>query len=133
MVDPPAELALDYELRTWVFFATYFGFDPSTARRYLESVIIIRDAEGFSLALGEAQDAEHSPRFPHFGFDMHSPEGTVALAEARARWTHPIGRVSDDEGQFIEGFGKSSGRRYVDFEIVEASAEVLGRRHGRRR
>jgi len=33
--------------------------------------------------------------------------------------------VSDHEGQFGEGVGKSSGRRYVDSEIVEASAEVL--------
>ena len=33
--------------------------------------------------------------------------------------------MSDHEGQFVEGFGKSSGRRYVDSEIVEASAEVL--------
>jgi hypothetical protein len=33
-----------------VFFATYFGFDPSTTRRYSHGGIIIRDAEGFSLA-----------------------------------------------------------------------------------
>jgi hypothetical protein len=33
-----------------VFFATYFGFDPSTTRRYSDGGIIIRDAEGFSLA-----------------------------------------------------------------------------------
>lgn len=48
-----------------VFFATYFGFDPSTARRYSDGVIIIRDAEDFALALGEAQDSEHTPGFPH--------------------------------------------------------------------
>jgi hypothetical protein len=33
--------------------------------------------------------------------------------------------VSDHEGQFVEGFGKSSARRNVDSEIVEASAEIL--------
>jgi hypothetical protein len=33
--------------------------------------------------------------------------------------------VSDDEGQFGERVGKSSARRNVDSEIVEASAEVL--------
>jgi hypothetical protein len=32
--------------------------------------------------------------------------------------------VSDHEDKFVEGFGKSSGRRYVDPEIVEP-AEVL--------
>jgi hypothetical protein len=31
----------------------------------------------------------------------------------------------DHEGKFVEGFGKSSGRRNVDSEIVEASSEVL--------
>jgi hypothetical protein len=36
-----------------------------------------------------------------------------------------VARQSDHEGQFVEGFGKSSGRRNVDSEIVEASAEVL--------
>jgi hypothetical protein len=53
--------------QSMVFFATYFGFDPSTARRYSDGVIIIRDAEDFALALGEAQDSEHTPGFPHFG------------------------------------------------------------------
>src|SRR5437899_3285285 len=32
---------------------------------------------------------------------------------------------SDHQGQFVERIGKSSGRRYVRAEIVEASAEVL--------
>src|SRR6266545_1185146 len=51
--------------------------------------------------------------------------GTVALAEARARWTATLGRVSDHEGQFGERLGKPGGRRHVGPEIVEAPAEVL--------
>ena len=51
--------------------------------------------------------------------------GTVALAEARARWTDKLGRVSDHEGQFSERVGKPGGRRHVGPEIVEAPAEVL--------
>jgi hypothetical protein len=35
------------------------------------------------------------------------------------------GLVSDHEGQFVEHVDKSSGRRNVDSEIVEASAGVL--------
>jgi hypothetical protein len=77
-----------------VFFATYFGFDPSTARRYPDGVIIIRDAEDFALALGEAQDAEHTPGFPNFGFDMDSPEEVQAL---RARLVADGIELVDDE------------------------------------
>src|SRR6266511_419702 len=51
--------------------------------------------------------------------------GTVALAEARTRWTDKLGRVSDHEGQFGERVGKPGGRRHVGPEIVEAPAEVL--------
>jgi hypothetical protein len=57
-------LAVRDQQQCMVFLATYFGFDPSTARRYSDDVIIIRDAEGFALALGEAQDPEHTPGFP---------------------------------------------------------------------
>jgi hypothetical protein len=54
-----------------------------------------------------------------------NPCGTVALVEARARWTNTLGRVSDHEGQFGERLGKPGGRRHVGPEIVEAPAEVL--------
>ncbi len=51
--------------------------------------------------------------------------GTVALGEARASWTDPVGSVSDDEGQFSERIGKPGSRRCIGPEIVVASAEVL--------
>jgi len=35
--------------------------------------------------------------------------GTVALAEAWARWTHTLGQVSDDESQFSERVGQTEG------------------------
>jgi len=47
-------------------------------------------------------------------------KSTVALAEARARWTDTLRRVSDHEGQFGERVGKPGGRRHVGPEIVEA-------------
>jgi hypothetical protein len=37
-----------------------------------------------------------------------------------------VARQSDHEGQFVEGFGKSSGRRNVDSEIVEAFSPGMG-------
>src|SRR6266545_303906 len=56
---------------------------------------------------------------------LRIPKGTVALAEARTRWTNPRGQVSHDEGEFGEGVGKAGSRRYVGAEVVEAPAEVL--------
>src|SRR6266508_1761181 len=50
---------------------------------------------------------------------------TVALSEARARWTDPPGQVSDREGQLSERFGEGGGRKHVGPEVVEAPAEVL--------
>ena len=52
-------------------------------------------------------------------------DGTVALREARARWTDPLGQVSHDQGQFSECVGEATLRRYVGPEIVEAPPEVL--------
>jgi hypothetical protein len=51
--------------------------------------------------------------------------GHCCVSRSQAEVNRSLGPVSDHEGQFVEGFGKSSGRRYVDSEIVEASAEVL--------
>jgi catechol 2,3-dioxygenase-like lactoylglutathione lyase family enzyme len=88
--------------RSIEFFAAYFGFDPSTARRYADGVMIIRDAEGFALALGEAKVPERTLGFPHFGFDMDSPQEVRAL---RARLVADgIELVEDEETETYVGF-----------------------------
>ncbi len=46
-----------------------------------------------------------------------SPESTVALAEARAWWGHPPGRVSNREGQFGERVGQTGGRTHIGTEV----------------
>lgn len=51
--------------------------------------------------------------------------GTVALAEAWARWTDTLGQVSDNGSQFSERVGQTEGRTDIAPEIVEAPAEVL--------
>src|SRR6266545_1875819 len=49
-----------------------------------------------------------------------SIQGTVALAEARARWTDNLGRVIRSRGKVGEGVGKSSGR-HVDETYIKVS------------
>jgi hypothetical protein len=46
--------------------------------------------------------------------------GTVALAEPRAWWGHPPGRVSDHEGQLGERVGEAGNWGHVGPELVEA-------------
>jgi catechol 2,3-dioxygenase-like lactoylglutathione lyase family enzyme len=53
------------------FYATWFGFDPDGARRYPDGTVILRNLDGFDLALhpGEAPEPEQ-PAFLHFGFQL---------------------------------------------------------------
>ena len=84
------------------YFATYFGFDPSTARRYPDGVIIIRDAEGFVLALGEAEVPNCALSFAHFGFEMDS---TQEVQARRARLVADgVDLVDDEDTETYGGF-----------------------------
>ena len=55
------------------FYETYFGFDARPARRYDEDVLMLYDADGFSLALGPTDEPISLPRFLHFGIHISSP------------------------------------------------------------
>ena len=43
------------ERRSQDFSAAYFGFDPATAQEYEDGTVIIRDADGFDLALHQVE------------------------------------------------------------------------------
>ena len=64
--------------RSRLFYETYLGFDPATAQQYDDGTVIIRDAQGFDLALHAVDEVGPSPEFLHFGFRM------PAQAEVRA-------------------------------------------------
>jgi hypothetical protein len=77
----PAHLGLlvgdqDRSLR---FYAPYFGFDPDTATRYPDGTVIIRDRDGFDLALHAADQALERPPFLHFGFRYQQPQAVRDL------------------------------------------------------
>ncbi|GIH76858.1 hypothetical protein Plo01_32870 [Planobispora longispora] len=65
--------------RSLRFYETYFGFDPATARRYEDGTVIVRNADGFDLALHGGQEVGPLPAFLHFGFRMGEPEEVRAL------------------------------------------------------
>jgi catechol 2,3-dioxygenase-like lactoylglutathione lyase family enzyme len=64
------------------FYETYFGFGAKPTRRYDDGVLMLYDAEGFSLALGPADAAARpSPTFLHFGVHVPSPDAVRALRD----------------------------------------------------
>ncbi|MBO3751716.1 VOC family protein [Streptosporangiaceae bacterium NEAU-GS5] len=60
--------------RSLAFYAAHFGFDPTTATRYPDGTVIVRNADGFDLALHPVESATTRPEFLHFGFRLSSPE-----------------------------------------------------------
>ena len=70
-------LAVSDQTRSRRFYETYFGFVAEPAPRE-DGVLILHDADGFSLALGEVRQAITLPPFLHFG------TGLAAADEVRA-------------------------------------------------
>jgi catechol 2,3-dioxygenase-like lactoylglutathione lyase family enzyme len=67
------------EQRSQQFYSAYFGFDPATAQEYEDGTVIIRNAEGFDLALHPVEQIEPSPAFLHAGFRVAAPDEVRAL------------------------------------------------------
>lgn len=72
------------EQRSRRFYEAYFGFDPATAQQYDDGTVIIRNADGFDLALHGGQDVGPLPAFLHFGFRLANPDEVRSLL-ARTR------------------------------------------------
>ena len=69
------------ERRSRQFYSAYFGFDPATAQEYADGTVIIRNADGFDLALHPVTRIEPSPAFLHAGFRAAAPADVRALME----------------------------------------------------
>jgi catechol 2,3-dioxygenase-like lactoylglutathione lyase family enzyme/GNAT superfamily N-acetyltransferase len=70
-------LAVRDQERSRRFYATYFGFE--SAQPCPDGVLMLRNRDGFSLALGQAEEAPPLPAFFHFGFELPDPQGVEAL------------------------------------------------------
>jgi catechol 2,3-dioxygenase-like lactoylglutathione lyase family enzyme len=75
-------LPVSNQERSRHFYATYLGFDAEPARAYDGGVLMLYNAEGFSLALGPTEEPISLPSFLHFGVHLPSPE---AVRDFRAR------------------------------------------------
>lgn len=66
-------LAVSDQTRSTRFYVDYFDFVPEPEPRE-DGVLILHDADGFSLALGEVDEPLVLPSFLHFGRSAASPE-----------------------------------------------------------
>ena len=64
------------------FYESYLGFDAEPARRYDGGVLMLYNADGFSLALGPTEEPIRLPEFLHFGVHLSSRK---AVEDFRAR------------------------------------------------
>jgi catechol 2,3-dioxygenase-like lactoylglutathione lyase family enzyme len=99
------------------FYQSYLGFDARPPRRYDGGVLMLYDADGFSLALGPTDQPINLPAFLHFGIHLPSPESVRAFAE----------RLSADGVEIVEEWEEpeyvSVKFRDPDGYVVEAAWE----------
>ena len=65
-------LAVADQERSRRFYESYFGFDAQPSRSYDGGVLMLCNADGFSLALGPTDEAIRFPKFLHFGIHLTS-------------------------------------------------------------
>jgi catechol 2,3-dioxygenase-like lactoylglutathione lyase family enzyme len=83
-------LAVRDQDRSRRFYETYLGFDASPPRRYDDGVLMLYNAEGFALALGEVSRQFEIPPFLHFGIGLSSPERVRTFRDRLAADDIPI-------------------------------------------
>jgi len=88
------------------FYATYFGFDEARARRYPDGTVIVRNPQGFDLALHPGDPPERLPAFVHFGFQLPDADAVRAL----------LARMDADDVPILERWDEPS---YVAFKCLD--------------
>jgi catechol 2,3-dioxygenase-like lactoylglutathione lyase family enzyme len=106
-------LAVHDRERSRRFYETYFGFGAMHPREYDGGVLMLYNADGFSLALGPTAEPIELPQFLHFGVHMPSADDVRALAERleadgvpiAERWEEPeyvSVKCRDPDGYVVE-------------------------------
>jgi catechol 2,3-dioxygenase-like lactoylglutathione lyase family enzyme len=83
-------LAVRDQERSRRFYSSYFGFDARPARRYDDGVLMLYDADGFSLALGPTDGPIQLPSFLHFGVGLPTPDDVRSFRDRLAADGIPI-------------------------------------------
>jgi catechol 2,3-dioxygenase-like lactoylglutathione lyase family enzyme len=83
-------LAVRDQERSRRFYDTYLGFGAHPPRRYDDGVLMLYNAEGFALALGQTDEPIRLPSFLHFGTGLATPDEVRAFRERLAADGVPI-------------------------------------------
>jgi catechol 2,3-dioxygenase-like lactoylglutathione lyase family enzyme len=89
-------LAVHDQKRSRRFYEAYFGFGAKPARRYDDDVLMLYNADGFSLALGPTEEPIVTPRFLHFGVGLPNPEAVRTLRDRLVADGVPIAEEWDE-------------------------------------
>jgi catechol 2,3-dioxygenase-like lactoylglutathione lyase family enzyme len=103
-------LAVADQERSRRFYESYFGFAEPAPRE--DGVLILHDAAGFSLALGEVDEPITLPPFLHFGTGLPSPEEVRAFRD----------RVAADGLEIVEWWDEPD---YVSVKFRDPDGYVL--------
>jgi catechol 2,3-dioxygenase-like lactoylglutathione lyase family enzyme len=103
------------------FYESYLGFDAEPPRRYDDDVLMLYNADGFSLALGPTDEPISLPSFLHFGIHLQSPDGVRAFRDRLATDGVPIVEEWDEPDYVSVKFLDPDGY------VVEAGWEPRGR------
>lgn len=110
-------LAVTDQERSKRFYETYLGFEAEPSPRS-DGVLMLHNAAGFALALGETDEAIHLPEFLHFGAGLASADDVRSFRdrlvsggiEVVGWWDEP-GYVSvkfhDPDGYVVEVFAEA--------------------------
>ncbi len=105
-------LAVADQQRSRRFYETYFGF-VAEAQPRADGVLLLENADGFSLALGEVDEQISLPPFLHFGTGLPTPAEVRAFRDRVAGdgleivdwWDEPdyvSVKVRDPDGYVVE-------------------------------
>ena len=78
------------------FYELYLGFDAEPPRRYDDGVLMLYNADGFSLALGPTEEPIRLPQFLHFGIHLPSREAVEAFRDRLRADGVPIAEEWDE-------------------------------------
>ena len=106
-------LPVSDQARSRRFYEQYFGFDARPARNYDGGVLMLYNADGFSLALGPTDEPIRLPAFLHFGIHLPSRDAVRLFRDRLAadgvtiveEWDEPeyvSVKFSDPDGYVIE-------------------------------
>jgi catechol 2,3-dioxygenase-like lactoylglutathione lyase family enzyme len=105
-------LPVSDQARSQHFYETYLGFDAEPARAYDGGVVMLYNADGFSLALGPTEEPISLPTFLHFGVHLSSPE---AVRDFRRR-------LAADGVQILEEWEEPE---YVSVKFLDPDGYVV--------